>query len=107
MNIYGTPEEKRDMLLLEQLGYAAIPFTEEMERRAKTEGMVPFIEKAREAEALFFRAFPDGSIGAGVWAEIQAAVKSGIPVMELPRLDPGRQLSIENTRWYLERLGQR
>ena len=107
MCLYGTPEEMRDMMIMNQLGYAPIPFTDEMQRRAKVEGMGPFLEMVAQSEALFFRAFPCGKIGAGVWAEIREAEKFRIPVLELPRIDPGRELSVENTRWYLARLGER
>ena len=107
MAIYDTPEEKRDMDLLASLGWMVVPFTPEMQARAKEEGMVPFEEAVRTATMLIFRALPNGEIGAGVAQEIKTAQEAGIPVLEFPQLKPSRMLSVEETRWHLHAAGQR
>jgi hypothetical protein len=57
--------------------------------------------------ALFFRAFPDGSIGAGVAKEIAWAEEMNIPVVEIPRQIARRTLSVDDTKAMLAELGQR
>jgi hypothetical protein len=59
------------------------------------------------ANALVFRAFPDGSIGAGVAKEIAWAQEAGLPVLEIPRQIGRRTLTTEQTREMLAELGQR
>ena len=105
--IYGTPQEARDIELIQQLGYDVIPFTDDMQERAKFEGMDPFFEAVETAEVLIFRALPHGDIPAGVGGEIAHAQKMGVPVLELPGLVCRRWLDVEETRAYLRECGQR
>lgn len=107
MSIYGSEQERRDIATIERLGYQIIEFTEEMQERAKEEGMAPFVEAVRTAHILLFRSFPCGRIGAGVREEMRTAHKAGIPVLELPTLTPGREMIIEETKRYLRYSGQR
>lgn len=107
-NLYGSPQEKRDIALIQQLGYEVIDFMKpEIQEAAKTQGMTVFEPLVKRANALFFRAFPSGDISAGVGFEIQVAEENHIPVLELPFQLPRRILSVDDTRLMLAELGQR
>jgi len=108
MSLYGTPQEARDISMLEAMGYAVIEFnTPEIQQAVDARGMAVFDPLVRSADALAFRAFIDGSIGAGVMQEISWAQDKGIPVFELPSRLSQRGLSPEATRAMLAELGQR
>jgi len=61
----------------------------------------------QECDLVAFRAFPDGTIPGGVASEIAHAQRLGLPVIELPNGILRRSLSIEESREYLQDLGQR
>lgn len=108
MSIYHSPCEDRDVDLIRTLGFEPIDINkEELQMAARAFGMQVFEPLVLEAKALFFRSFPDGSIGAGVAQEIAWAIGAGIPVVEIPRQIARRTLSVEDTREMLRELGQR
>ena len=108
INLYDTPQDKRDIELLEKLGFEILnPNKEELQKRYKEEGMDVFLEAMKESTALAFRSFPDGKISAGVKKEIDKAIEMEIPIIELPTITSIRVLSVEDTRAYLGYLGQR
>lgn len=69
--------------------------------------MEVYLQLARDSDLVAFRAFQDGTIGAGVYKEVVAAIESGKPVIELPTITSKRVLTIEDTREYLKYLGVR
>jgi len=108
INLYNTPQDKRDIKTLTDLGFEILnPNKEALQERYKTEGMDVFLQAMQECNALTFRSFPDGKISAGVKKEIDKAIEMGIPVIELPTITSSRVLSVEDTREYLKLLGNR
>lgn len=108
MNIYGTQQEERDKSTIRALGFEPIEINKaELQRAARERGMEVFKPLVDGAEALFFRAFIGGCIGAGVAKEIAWAKEAGIPVVELPGGVGQRALTIEQTREMLAEAGQR
>lgn len=111
--IYGTPQEDRDIELLEHLCFKVFNPNCEWVRKQlpsvpQSEQMQYFCNIVQEdCDALAFRALPDGAIPAGVLKEIQAAQEAGMPVFELPSGILRRELSVEQTREYLKEIGQR
>ena len=110
-NIYGTPQEARDIEAITKFGFNVLDFKTEAIQRKASESDNPmeevFAPLVLECKALFFRAFPDGSIAAGVAKEIETAQSAGIPVAELPRMIDFRSIGVEDTRQRLRELGQR
>jgi hypothetical protein len=110
ISIDGTKQEARDKALIESLGFSPYPVGEdkaEALRQYKEHGMEAFKPYVLDSAVLIFRAFPDGSIGAGVAKEIAWAQEAGIPVIEIPRQIARRTLSVDETRDMLAELGQR
>lgn len=119
ISIDDTPQAERDLALIRALGFAPYPIgadklaaLEEYKRLSalaedKGRGMDAFYPYVAASDILVFRAFPDGSIGAGVRKEIDWALSLNIPVLELPRQIVRRTLSVEDTRAMLAELGQR
>lgn len=112
--IYGTPQETRDIELLEELRFEVLnpndPYHEKIASRLKKGGSSPmlhFIGLVEVCDALAFRALPSGEIPAGVAKEIQVAAAKGIPIIELPGFALRRGLSVDRTRDYLREVGQR
>ena len=108
MVIYNTPQEERDIKTLESMGFEVFnPNCPEMQNAYKEHGMIPFFDKVKECDAIVFRATPDGSIPAGVYGEIEVAINTGKPVIELPSCIKRRYLDVEKTREYLKEVGNR
>jgi hypothetical protein len=108
ISLFNTPQEQRDIEMLEALGFEVIdPNQPELQEQYQTEGMQAFLDAQKQADALAYRSFPDGSIGAGVSKEILHAEESGKPVIELPTITSKRVLSVEDTRSYLKYSGAR
>jgi hypothetical protein len=126
MSLYNTPQEKRDIELLENLGFEVVnPSSKELEKEVRNiklcgEGLRKtkdeisrtimdffFKEVIPECDALAYRSFIDLKIGAGVSGEIKCAEKLGLPIIELPTITSARALDIEETRTYLKLLGER
>jgi hypothetical protein len=104
LTIYNTPQEARDIELLGRLGYIVVnPNGTEHEENYRKGGMRYFLELAAGCDLIAFRSFPDGSIPAGVAAEI----KAGSPVIELPSCINRRRLDIDETLEALHQSGQR
>ena len=118
MAIYNTPQEKRDVELLESLGFDVLNpnAKEHIEEVMKTQqnklldkdeiGMLVmeyFSSLVDKCDIVAFRALPDGRIPAGIAKEI----KRGNMVFELPSGILKRTISVEETREYLREAGQR
>lgn len=98
MSIYGTPQEARDVELLQSLGFDVVnPSTLE------TDDMDEFCNIAAGCDLVAFRALPDGSISCGVAEEIS----SNSRVIELPAAISRRSLTLEQTLQALAESGQR
>ena len=105
--IYDTPQEERDINLLESLGFTVInPNQPEHQLMCKGMGMEYFLQLTARCDALAFRAIPGIGVPAGVAKEITLAHERGMPVIELPSL-LGRSMSIDDTREYLKECGKR
>ena len=118
--IYHTPQEQRDINLLQQLGLIVLnPSEDTYSRKVKEikEGhpdcgrservMRYFYDLVDECDVLAFRALPDGRIPAGVVGEIEQARKGNKAIIELPSGMLSRAMSVEQTREYLAEVGQR
>lgn len=93
--IYGTPQEERDIELLEELGYQVVnPSSEQMSRNLAIwritndhpDNVMPFFEEqVRMCDLVAFRGLPYTFwISLGVAKEIQIALENDLPVIELP-----------------------
>jgi hypothetical protein len=118
-SIYDTPQEQRDVALLESLGFDVVN-PNDPEWRVQYVGawvaqglsgaeiMDKFVEYiTASCHAVAFRALPDGRIPAGVYKEVMGARAEGMPILELPRALLTRGLGLEETREYLHEVGQR
>lgn len=108
INLYNSPQDKRDIELMQKLGFEVInPNKEELQEKYKKEGMTVFLQAVNDCDALAFRSFPDLSISAGVKKEIDQAIGLNKPVIELPTVTNKRTLTVEDTREYLRCIGSR
>ena len=114
LHIYDTPQETRDINLLEKLGYEVInPNTKEIQEEIarinleNPEYMDIFDNIIAECDLVAFRSHTDLKIPQGVWKEIGYANKRNIPIIELTTITDSRELSINETRQYLHYNGQR
>lgn len=127
MAIYSTPQEDRDITLLETIfpgeciinpnapminkQCAAIHAEVDAQGGDTRAGEIimntVFKPLVLSADVVVFRALPDGMIPAGVLKEVQWAVEAGIPVLELPSAMSRRELSLTATKQYLKEIGQR
>ncbi|MDB5036532.1 MAG: hypothetical protein JWQ35_60 [Bacteriovoracaceae bacterium] len=108
ISIYGSAQEKRDVALIESLGFEVLnPNAQEHDRGYKEQGGMAYFEKLirDKTHLLFFRAFADGTIPAGVAKEIE--VMNFGPVIELPTGIKRRTLSVDVTREVLKESGAR
>lgn len=112
MYLYNKPQERRDIELLESLGFEVInPNTQKYIDAyqkcidAGNHNMDYWVELANACDCIAFRSFPDGTIGSGVGAELIR--NSHKPVFELPRMIKSRIIDVETTREYLKEIGQR
>jgi len=107
-SIFDTPREKRDIELLESLGFEVFnPNVPDLDKAHNEHGIEYFRELIQGCDALAFGALPDGKIPAGVYKEIMWAVDVNLPVVELPHSLLQRGLSVDATREYLHDVGQR
>ena len=110
ISIDGTFQAGRDLELILSMGYQPYPVGDAKAKAIEDYrlfGMSAFRSYVFASDALFFRAFPDGSIGFGVAQEIAWAQEIGIPVVEIPRQIERRTLTTEQTQAMLAELGQR
>lgn len=113
MYLYGKPQEKRDVLMLEEMGFEVINPNQEIHQTGYSEyrkgnpenPMKYFTDLAGSCDVIAFRAFPDGKIGGGVYLEVVENMDK--PHFELPRMIKARGLDHETTVRHLEELGQR
>jgi hypothetical protein len=110
ISVDGTKQADRDMDLIRALGFQPYPIlgdkADALEQYRQI-GMEAFKPYVLSSAVLIFRAFPDGSIGAGVAKEIAWAQGAGIPVIEIPRQIARRTLNVDDTKAMLAELGQR
>ena len=108
MSIYNTAQETRDLEIIKALGFEVLnPNGPEHDAGYKAKGMDYFDECTKDCTIIVFRAFPDGSIPAGVAKEIEFFRKRNLPVIELPVAVARRSLSVEATREALKECGFR
>lgn len=106
---YNTPDDNRTVSRLQALGYKVIDITSEKAQFGyKNWGMDYFYRLIEEdCDILFFQAFPNRRIGAGVAGEIAKAKDLGIPVFEIPIQIEERTCTVDQTRDMLRLLGVR
>ena len=108
INLYGTPQDARDIKTLETLGFEVVnPDKEELQKLYAKVGMNVYLDVVNYCDLVAFRSFPDGKISAGVAKEVEQALTTGKPVLELPTITEQRVLSVNDTRSYLSYLGNR
>jgi len=109
MALYNTPQEARDIALLESLGFEVLnPNAPEHEHNWETLGMDYAHALVTQCEVFAFRALPEsGNIPSGVYTEIRIAQSLDIPVIELPSCIGYREMSYPMTVEYLKEVGQR
>jgi hypothetical protein len=110
IGIYDTQQEERDIKTIEGLGFRVYnPNCDACSRGYRNRGMDFFKDliQASRFSVFFFRALPDGSIPAGISAEIGFAQEVNIPVVELPSCISRRTITVEQTREYLKESGAR
>jgi nucleoside 2-deoxyribosyltransferase len=111
LTMYGSEREKKDLLLLAQLGFEVYNPNQEavtkqyLAARARQEQNEAFDAFAHvfkplvlACDGVAFRAFGDGRVGAGVATECNWAVVDGRPVFELPTYVRTRFLTVSETR---------
>ena len=96
ISLFNTPQEDRDLALLEQLGEVRNPNTPKDDEGYQEDGMEYFRGVVQSCDMLAFRVFPDGSIPAGVAKEIDYFGEG--PIIELPAATQERTLSVDVTR---------
>ena len=115
-SIYETPQEKRDVELLEKFGAEVVNPGEKiheveciklMESERIKNKMEYFLNLIETCDLVAFRSLPSGEIPVGVAKEISHAIEHGIPVIELPSLALRKRMTIEETRHYLAEIGER
>ncbi len=106
--LFGSALQKADIAHIEAAGFEVInPDDDEKQMGYRAEGMAYFEKLVDACDVLFFRAFTDGSIGAGVVKEIRWAAEAGKPIFEMPRSIDRRELSVDDTRTILIESGRR
>jgi len=105
---YGNSQDRRDIETLRELGLVVVdPNRAEHDEGYKRDGMDHFLNLVESCAMLVFRAHPDGSIPAGVAAEVGKARALGQVVLELPSGFLRRTLTVAETREYLKEVGAR
>lgn len=107
---YNSEIEVEDVELLNELGFQVInPNTPELQEECQeniylenNDSVMEFFENViSNCNVLAFRSFRDGRIDSKVAAEIDAAYRSELPVIELPQNPESRYLSYNNSKPYL------
>jgi nucleoside 2-deoxyribosyltransferase len=110
MNLYDTKQEQRDIETLEKIGFTILNPNQkihQVECKKREDVMDYFFELISDCDAIAIRSFPDGMLSAGVAAELDYAIRLGLPAIELPTGVSKRTLTIEQTRETLRELGNR
>ena len=104
ITLFGTNEEALYIADIKALGVSIIEINvPEIQEQYKSEGMSVFKSLICGADVLFFIAFDDGAIGAGVMKEILWAQSFHIPIFEIPKHIEARRLTVEETRGRLQK----
>lgn len=123
MGIFNTPQEKRDIEMLERLGLEVVnPNTPGIQAQVKKQLKIEsymsmfntvFFFRVRNCEVFAFRPLPDGRIPGGIAMELKVAQEwrnkddSSKIIIELPCGIHSRSMGKEDTREYLENMGER
>lgn len=108
VSLYGTQQEKRDIDTLTKLGFEVLNPNDKFHTdNYAIHGMNYFGELTKSCDLVAFRSLSDGSIGAGVAAEIDMFKSTGRPIIELPSGISRRKLTIEQTREHIIESGAR
>lgn len=115
MHLYNTPQEKRDIELLEKLNFEVLnPNTPETQQKIDelkanhiSDYMSYFKGLIDSCDCFAFRSHVDGKIPSGVVYELEYALSKDKPTFELPSILLSRFLNTEDTRRYLAYNGQR
>lgn len=114
MYTYGSTLEQRDLELLDALNFEVvnpncpevqIGLKDYIELHGISKTMEYFTDIVASCDVIAFRALPDGRLLSGVAAEVQYAINTDIPVIELPRLLEKRMMDYPETKEYLTELG--
>ena len=111
---YGSTIEEQDINLLKSLGFKVInPSSPEI-----SEGCAKYIKAFGNSNVMkyfediidgcdlvAFRSLPDGTILSGISAEVKHALKTGLPIIELPCNLDNRMQEYPETKRYLTELG--
>lgn len=112
--IYDTPQELRDIQILQLLGLEVcnpnlsvhVKTAKEMKARGEN-AMDYFLGLVNGCDVVAFRALPDGRIPSGVAKEVQYGQSKGKIIIELPSGLMRRTIGVDETREYLAEVGQR
>lgn len=118
MHLYNTPQEKRDIELLEKLGFevlnpnnrnSIIEYEEWLKKNKISDlGKMEWFEYlVNDCDCVAYRSYVDLKIPSGVLFEVEYAMKINLPVFELPTITESRRMSIKETREYSSYNGQR
>jgi hypothetical protein len=115
LHLYNTPQEQRDIELLEALGFKVENPNQKKHQEAymalpEDSRMDYFVDLVRTCDVCAFRAYPNGEIPSGVYKEVMAADQDEMPmpVFELPWGLMRRGIKdVEHTREWLRELGER
>lgn len=117
MGIYNTPQEERDVATLQDLDLQVInPNRKDISDRFKEAlKVLPYKDAfeqvfgglVEDCEVFAFKALPDGRIPGGVAWELRIAKLEGKTIIELPSGMHARSMGKDDTREYLQDIGQR
>jgi hypothetical protein len=106
--LYDTPQETRDIELLEALGFSVLNPNQLIHSVGYQHAGMSYFESLLDlCGGLAFRGNPGGSVNAGIMYEIDYMQKSEKPIFELPSWVGRHQLSVGETRYLLSELGHR
>lgn len=118
VHLYGTEQEKKDLELLDSLGFTDIVNPNNPDVQVGIElfkkeygdeiSVMSYFDNILDGvDAIAFRGHVDGTISSGVGYEIKYVQKQSKPVFELPVFIAARWLTREDTKEYLRQLGNR
>lgn len=118
MHLYGTPQEQRDVELLESMGFTVVnPNNPKVQKDVEvfkltqspgTGNVMNLFKKLIETcDILAYRSHVDLRIPSGIMFEVDYAIEINKPVFELPTLTTQRRMTYEETVEYLKYNGQR